>query len=214
MILSFRFRAHRCLLVKFSLVLLLSGGLCAPAHGASTPPPSENTPRLDSAKVRKLYLDGEFEAAIAILETGLNEQRPFNRNDSVFIYKHLGVMYAARYETREKGKFYMHQLLMTEPTAKILDMYASDMIYMIFKNIQDEFASNRVRLDRAEELVRGNGQDEPAASASKPTPTTLQPAHANRTAWIWVGASAAAVGAGIGLYFLIADNHTPDQSSF
>src|SRR5438445_6042485 len=86
---------------------------------------------LDSALVRKYYMDGDFDPAIEILEKGLKEKRHFNHNDSVFIYKHLGVMYTARYENRERGKYFMHQLLITEPTAKIMDMYASDLIQMI-----------------------------------------------------------------------------------
>ena len=90
---------------------------------------------VDTAAVRKLYLDGDFEQAVEILETGLNEKRPFDHADSVFIFKHLGVMYAAKYETRERGKYFMHQLLLTEPTAKIMDMYASDMIYMVMDAI-------------------------------------------------------------------------------
>jgi len=162
-----------------------------------------STTLLDSAKVRKYYLDGEFEAAILILETGLQENRRFNHNDSVFIYKHLGVMYAARYETREKGKFYMHQLLMTEPTAKIMDMYASDMIYMIFKNMQDEFESNRVRLDHAEELVRGNQETGPSKRDS--IPAVARKAPESGKAWMWVGAGAAVVGAGIGAFFMFSD---------
>src|SRR5258706_10058147 len=112
--------------------------------------PSVHKAVMDTAKIRKLYLDGDFEEAIEILETGIREKRPFNHGDSVFFCNHLGVMYAAKYHTREKRKYYMHMLLMVEPTARILDMYASDMIYMIFKNIQDEFDQTRMRLSRAE----------------------------------------------------------------
>ncbi len=150
-------------------------------------------------------MDGEFDDAIKILETGLKELRHFNHQDSVFIFKHLGVMYAAKYETREKGKFYMHQLLMTEPTAKIMDMYASDMIYMIFKNMQDEFETNRVRLNRAEQLVKGNTENEAPQSVHDTIRVTQQPASSSGKVWIWAGATAAVVGAGVGVYFLLSD---------
>ncbi len=158
---------------------------------------------LDSATVHKYYLDGDFEEAIAILETGLKEKRPFNHNDSVFIFKHLGVMYAAQYESREKGKYYMHQLLMTEPTAKIMDMYASDMIYMIFKNIQDEFDTNRMRLAKAEDLVKGNSQTEP--NRQEPEQHKAIAGDSNGHTVLWVGATAAVVAVGVGAYFLLSN---------
>ena len=77
-------------------------------------------PKVDSAKVHKLYLDGDFDEAIVLLENNLKDTRQYRHEDSVFIFKHLGVMYAAQYETREKGKYFMHRLLMVEPTAKIM----------------------------------------------------------------------------------------------
>jgi hypothetical protein len=162
---------------------------------------------LDSSLIRKFYMDGEFEPAIEILEKGLKENRKFNHNDSVFIYKHLGVMHAARFETREKGKYYMHQLLMTEPTAKIMDMYASDMIYMIFKNIQEEFESNRVRLSNAEGNLKGNTQTEPdpspASKGSKPAPgkhAKVESSESHAAFW-WIGGLTAATVVTGGFYF-------------
>jgi hypothetical protein len=169
---------------------------------------------LDSATVHKYYLDGDFEEAIAILETGLREKRPFNHNDSVFIFKHLGVMYAAQYETREKGKYFMHQLLMTEPTAKIMDMYASDMIYMIFKNIQDEFDSNRMRLNHAEQLVQGNNQSEPGSKndtrnddARTSKQAKMESSGSHVALW-WIGGIAVAAGIGGG-YYLYSQSPEP-----
>ena len=166
---------------------------------------------LDTATIRKLYLDGDFDQAIDILETGLKEKRAFNHEDSVFIFKHLGVMYAAKYETREKGKYYMHQLLMVEPTARILDMYASDMIYMIFKNIQDEFEETRGKLSRAESHVVGNSQSRPAndppadkQGKEKETAKEAPEPHGHQAVY-WVGASTVAVAAGVAAYFLLAD---------
>ncbi len=189
----------------------------APQSSESKPKPaaaSKNSVRkadprllLDTLTIRKDYMNGDFEEGIEIMETGLKEKRPFDHNDSVFIFKHLGVMYAARYETRERGKYYMHQLLMTEPTAKIMDMYASDMIYMIFKNIQDEFESNRMRLSKAEEHVVGNAQTDP-----EPLPPKLPPDRASKEkdgrkghALIWIGATTVVVVAGATAYFLLSE---------
>lgn len=142
---------------------------------------------VDSSRVQKLYMDGEFEPAIAILEMDLKSGKNLSHNDSVFIFKHLGVMYAATYETRERGKAYMFQLLMVEPTAKIMDMYASDMIYMIFKNIQDEFETKRARL----------GPERPAAK-----PPEKEPKGSGLRTGIWIGAAVLAVG--VGAYLILA----------
>jgi hypothetical protein len=162
---------------------------------------------LDTVAIRKLYLDGDFDQAVEIMETGLKEKRAFNHYDSVFIFKHLGVMYAAKYDTREKGKYFMHQLLTVEPTARILDMYASDMIYMIFKNIQDEYEETRGRYNHAETLVKGNGQSIPPKNqtGSDKEEKTAKSSNGNKTLY-WVGASTVAVAAGVTAYLLLAGN--------
>src|SRR5690606_23623833 len=102
--------------VLIAAILTISGAWAKPA-GSSLSKSAANSgsgqaaaPRVDSATVHRLYLDGEFDAAIAVLEENLKETRQYSRADSAFIFKHLGVMYAAHYDTREKGKYYMHRL--------------------------------------------------------------------------------------------------------
>ena len=87
-----------------------------------------------------------------------------------FVYKHLGVMYAAQQSTRDKGKHFMHQLIAIEPTAKILDMYASDMIHLIFRNVQEEFEVKRVRLAPQPDTIAAapDPAPEPAPVAETP----------------------------------------------
>lgn len=160
---------------------------------------ASRTLKVDTALVRKLYLDGEFERAIAILESDLKANVPFDHGDSVFIFKHLGVMFAARYETRERGKMYMHQLLMTEPTAKIMDMYASDMIYMIFKNIQDEFETNRRRFGQGDTTVPVLTKDNEETGTGTHPKSAGSGSHGHLALWI----GAAVVAAGVGGYFLV-----------
>jgi hypothetical protein len=148
---------------------------------------AQAAPKFDTAYVHMVYIDGEFDKAIKLVESALASGAVLSHQDSVFAFKHLGVMYTARYETREIGKKYMYQLLFIEPTARIMDMYASDMIYMIFKNIQEEVAITRARskLDGPE---------------TDPKPEPLK----KRTWPYWVGGTVA-VGAGVALttYFLM-----------
>jgi hypothetical protein len=167
-------------------------------------------PFVDSNKVHQLYMDGEFDAAITMLEDNLKSARQLHHDDSVFIYKHLGVMYAAQYETREKGKYYMVRLLEVEPSAKIMDMYASDMIYMIFKNIQEEYVQKRRRIsaDNREESRRDSlansdpGRGTPKAESQPKSGSTTR---SGTKKWIWTGVAAAALVGGIGAFFLLND---------
>jgi hypothetical protein len=189
---------------RFALCLALASaamGATSAARTAAPQPPSASSldrsspPKVDSVRVHKLYLDGDFDEAIPILENNLKETRQYHHDDSVFIFKHLGVMYAAQYETREKGKYYMHRLLMVEPAANILDMYASDMIYMIFKNIQDEFEQNRRKMS-------GNNTAHPIGTEKDPK---VSEGHGNGKAWIWAGTAAAVAAAGVGAYILLSE---------
>jgi hypothetical protein len=99
----------------------------------------KNIRSLDTTKIHAQYMEGEFVPAIKTLESSLKSNQPKSHADSVFIFKHLGVMHAASPGTRERGKFFMYQLINIEPTAKILDMYASDLIFLIFRNVQEDF---------------------------------------------------------------------------
>ena len=209
-----------------SLSLLGAGGAWAKSASASRSVPAKSaikaktpetaaaqntgSPRVDSATVHRLYLDGDFDPAIAILEGNLKETRQYRHEDSVFIFKHLGVMYAAQYETREKGKYYMHKLLMVEPSAKIMDMYPSDMIYMIFKNIQEEFEENRSLTAKPRRNAeptdsmpaRAHAQDA-AESPSQPRRSGEEARASSGKKWIWAGATVATLAAGVGVYYLL-----------
>lgn len=173
----------------------------ADAAASKKPVPAKKSGPLDTATVRKYYLDGDFDPAIDLVETTLRYKTGFSHEDSVFMFKHLGVMYAARYETREKGKHYMHRLLEVEPTARILDMYASDMIYMIFKNIQDEFDSTRQRLGRTNSA--GGGQGNGPQDSPRPSPETEK--KEGSSAFLWLGGATVAVAAGVATYFYFSD---------
>lgn len=214
-------RAAYGITIGFILASLIP--ISAVAAGASKPTPKpvsapadplSKHPKVDSGTVHRLYLDGDFEEAIQILETNLKDSRQYRHNDSVFIFKHLGVMYAAQYDTREKGKYYMHRLLQVEPTANILDMYASDMIYMIFKNIKGEYEQNQMMF--ADQLQskgeagagQGSGGQTAGAGASK------EPGkESGSKTWIWAGTAVVAVAAGLGAYMLLAGPGTVQKNS-
>lgn len=151
--------------------------------------------RLDTASIHHLYLDGEFEPAIEGLEKARRGGLLKTHDDSVFAFKHLGVMYAAKYETLEKGKSFMYQLLSIEPSVKIMDMYASDMIYMIFRNVQEEYALRTGR---------------PSNPAETDTARPVHPAPKAPSKWpYWTASGLAVAGvAGIAAYFFLFSGST------
>ena len=192
----------------------------SPAPSAA-PKAAAPAPRvdLDSNRVHTLYQDGDFEQAIAILTAAMESGKIRNHSDSVFVFKHLGVMYAANADTRERGKYYMMQLLTIEPTARIMDMYASDMIYMIFRNIQEEVETSQSKYRRAQAHVDGNRAPDPHSPPAAADP--IQPARPAEPrdddgkksyAWAaWTGAAVVAIGAGVAVYIVTASETQPTK---
>jgi hypothetical protein len=86
-------------------------------------------------------------------------------------------------------------------------MYASDMIYMIFKNIQEEFSISRAKYIRAETHLKKNQAPE-ARREEEASPKPVRksdPAKVSRAkTYFWMGAAAALIGAGVAVY-VIAD---------
>jgi hypothetical protein len=163
---------------------------------------------LDTARIRGLYVGGDFDRAIEDLEYARKQGQLLTHADSVFAFKHLGVMYAASYPTVEKGKQYMVLLLTIEPSVRILDMYASDMIYMIFRNIQAEMEHAR----STRSLLRN-------ATASPDTQATSTASKANpgrRSRWPYWTAGTVAVAAGIGAiaYFAFVPTEAKEPTEY
>jgi hypothetical protein len=183
----------------------------APAPRASAA--SKSAPArmvMDTAKLHAIYLDGDFDQAIRVMESALkNKKNPITHADSVFIFKHLGVMYAATPATREKGRYYMAQLIYVEPTARILDMYASDMIYLIFRNVQEEFANKNPNVAKQAAVV--DTTPAPVAEAAPAPVPVAQGASPRRNKAYWItGGAVVAVGA-IGLVYVLMDSPEPKR---
>ncbi len=109
---------------------------------------------LDQEAVHAVYLDGDLDQARKTLEgyRDENPEPPFG--ERLFIAKHLGVIYAARPDTREKAKTFFRELLTLDAGAKIVDMYPSDEILKLFRGIEEEMIADG-----------STAQGEPAAPA-------------------------------------------------
>ena len=193
--------------LKWSFIaLFLVAGTVAAAPKSK--PKASATPaanaRMDTVIIHKLYVEGDFDEAIERLDRGLKYSGSFSHQDSVFIFKHLGVMYTSKYETRELGKKFMMQLLEVEPTARIMDMYASDMIYMIFKNIQDEYDMAQMKLHRAQGFMRDTVAQNPQPDHTVKAAGKTEATHSYT--WVpWTVAATIAVAGGAYLAVALID---------
>ena len=94
---------------------------------------------LDKPAISKAYFEGDFARILPPLEAWRQGLADKTRDDSIFVFKYLSVVYAAKPETKEKSRSFMFQLLTLAPTIEILDMYASDEIERTFRSVKQEF---------------------------------------------------------------------------
>jgi hypothetical protein len=138
---------------------------------------------LNQIAIHYKYNDGDFAAVIQGIEEFTHAHKTYARADSVFIAKHLAVVYAASPETRERGKYYMFQLLELVPSAELVDMYVSDEIEAIFSRVRQEYATHHQDLAVRSEQERE--EQEKDREARKPL---------WKKPWVWAAGAGAAVG--------------------
>jgi hypothetical protein len=110
-------------------------------QGAGTAPAS--TSGLDQKKIHADYNEGNFDKVTSDLEKFMASRKEYGLDDSIFIAKHLAVVYSANPKTREKGKYFMYRLLALLPSAKLVDMYVSDEIDRIFDKVREEYMTRQ-----------------------------------------------------------------------
>jgi hypothetical protein len=201
-----------------SFFLILSFALLAgpsPSHAAKTkavtPSPLAKTASvkdtLQQAAIHAKYRDGSFETVIEILEAFLKTHKSFRREDSLFLAKHLAVVYCSNPALREKGRYYMRRLLELNPSAQLLDMYVGDDIDKVWDKVRAEFFASQsvppienapaLSLDAtAAAAEREERREEPPARKGNPTLKVAA----------WTGAGLAATG--LVAWFLLSGGET------
>lgn len=110
---------------------------------------------LNQIAIHYQYNDGDFPAVISAIDTFTRAHKTYSRADSIFIARHLAVVYTANPDTREKGKYYMYQMLDLIPSGDLVDMYVSDEIEKIFSYVKREHVvKNREKVLAARERKR------------------------------------------------------------
>jgi hypothetical protein len=198
--------------ILFQCALFAAAGVfAAPAPAAKSPGAGE----LDLKKIHSEYNDGNFEKVVNTLEAFMAAHKTYSFQDSLFIAKHLAVVYTANPETREKGKYYMYRLLTLLPSAKLVDMYVSDEIDRIFDKVREEFLARQhgFGVDTARVAVpekAPTGAHGNAAGPIEPRPDSRPAPRKEGHAALWVTGGVAVAAAGLAAtYFLIQSGPTP-----
>lgn len=181
----------------------------APGTGNSAPAGES----LDQAKIHAHYNDGDFEPVIEMLNAFIRRNKAYSHGDSVFIAKHLAVVYSANPETREKGRYYMHRLLELLPSAKLVDMYVSEEVDRIFDKVREEFVARQKAfgVDTTRISLPERPGTKAAAPAAQPAPAPAKAAAAPKKSgagkWLaWtLGGTTLVAGAATAYYLTLED---------
>ncbi len=111
---------------------------------AAAPAPSNGKAvMLNQKDIHEAYNEGDFEKVTTLIDAFNRANKTYPRADSIFIAKHLAVVYSANPQSREKGRYFMYRLLEMMPSAELVDMFVSDEIDRIFDKVRKEFLARQ-----------------------------------------------------------------------
>lgn len=160
---------------------------------------------LDTAAIRQAYIESDFDNIKALLETRATDKaNPLSRDEKVFAYKYLGVLYAAEI-AKVRAENYFNRLLELSPQIELLDMYTSPSIQDMFLKVKNDFQARSDYARNYDALGNPISKSKRERSADSGDKKGLRP-------WVYWTAGAVAVGAGVGTYFLLAGGEEPVNS--
>jgi hypothetical protein len=168
---------------------------------------------LDQKAVHAVYEEGDFDKVTAKIAAFQKANPTYSRDDSVFIAKHLAVIYAANPETLEKGKYWMYQMLKIMPAADLVDMYVSEEIDRIFDRIRVEFVRRQAQFGVDTAKLALPSKQPSGASAARPHEAERpapeggkeRPASTWKKTGLWVAGGLGLAAAGTAAYFLLSE---------
>jgi hypothetical protein len=201
----------------------------APAAGASasSPASASATPAggsaLDQKAIHNAYNEGDFEKVTNLIEAFTKANKTYSRADSIFIAKHLAVVYSANPQTREKGKYYMYRLLEMMPSAELVDMFVSDEIDRIFEKVRKEFLARQKgfgvdssQISMPDKPATGSAAAHSASAqpAKGPSPEYLEATRPEKQSFwkrngMWVAGGVGLAVAGTVAYLIYASDESP-----
>ncbi|MDB5103492.1 MAG: hypothetical protein JWP91_1181 [Fibrobacteres bacterium] len=143
---SFHLSGILGLALGLSLPLFAATAPAAPPAPAAKPAasaPAQKGLLLNQKDIHEAYNEGDFEKVTTLIDGFNKANKTYSRADSIFIAKHLAVVYSANPQTREKGRYFMYRLLEMMPSAELVDMFVSDEIDRIFDKVRKEFLARQ-----------------------------------------------------------------------
>lgn len=166
---------------------------------------------LDKTAISKSYFDGDFSRIRPPLEAWRTSHAQKTRDDSVFVFKYLSVIYAADSTTKEKSKSFMFQLISLAPAIEIMDLYVSDQIELMFKSVKAQYQERQQYMGR-HDLI-GKEKEKPPAPSQTPATARIPEAHSKKWVWWTVGGVGVAAAVAGGYYVLHDDPALPKTKS-
>jgi hypothetical protein len=190
-----------------------------PAAKSAAAVPASNPVVLNQKDIHAAYNEGDFDKVTALIDGFTRVNKTYSRADSIFIAKHLAVVYSANPQTREKGRYFMYRLLEMMPSAELVDMFVSDEIDRIFDKVRKEFLARQkgfgvdsTQISMPEKAATGStatASNPPAASngPSGPSGEYLAASKGEKQpVWrkngIWIAGGIGLVVAGTAAYFI------------
>lgn len=121
--------------------LILSAAM--PQRASAEVPSVPGAPPLDYLAIRTHYDNGDFDRVAQNLESFVARNPTHSHDDSVFVAKHLAVVYSSNDATAEKGRQYMYRLLDLLPSSRLVDMYVQDERSRIFRKVREQFMARQ-----------------------------------------------------------------------
>jgi hypothetical protein len=164
---------------------------------------------LDQAAAHKEYEDGNFESVITQLNDFQKQNPIHSKSDSLFIAKHLAVVYSANPKTIEIGKHWMYQLLKLLPVADLAGMYVNEEIDRVFDKVRREFIGSQYTFGvDTTKIVLPNRSNAQLTSTPSEKPNKNDSATDDKKKWIWIGAGSAVVVLTVtGIYILTSQSN-------
>jgi hypothetical protein len=165
---------------------------------------------IDREKITEFYFDGDFQKVMHALEHFRKNNPNAAKDDRIFMFKYLSVVYAANPDTRDKAESYMYQLLKMVPTATLIDMYISDSIKAIFKNVKEEYQARMQYLDskKSTEPDQKQVSAEPPPSPKTGADKDPSPGKNGRSKkWIWWTVGGVTVAGAVTAFVLLSGNN-------
>jgi len=158
---------------------------------------------LNKETIKEFYFGGDFPNVLNALEHFRKNNPDASKEDLIFVYKYLGVVYASDPETKDRAESYMYQLLKLIPAVDLVDMYISDNIESIFRTVKERF----YRMEKRQNPAGSSIATSKSSSSDKEVPL-----HKNRTVWMVAGGFAVVTAVTLFLIFSNGDEEPEAKS--